>query len=384
VDIFAAGHSRRGRVRWARRFGGAGTDHAFDDDADSRGAGLLTGTFNGTVAFGRIRLVSRGATLPAYGDAFLLKLDDRGRVRWVRQIGGPTSDGGDEVAVGPRNDAFVIGDTEGDVRLGPRTVLRATGGRDSWAARYRPSGRLVWATSLGGSGDQQSHGITADRAANAVATGEFRGAAQFGSHTLRAFGSGSDVFLAKLDRRGRVRWAQRFGGPGDQLGRGVGTDPKGHVYFTREYRGTIQIGSRTLTSIGDHDMFVAKATSGGRELWAISLGGPGDEVGPEVEVDRSGSAYLTGTFSGAARLGGHVLTAAGARAAFVAKVSPKGHVRWAAQSGPSPFATLGELALGPDTVNVLGRFGGTVQLGRFPLTSAGGLDFFLAQLPQRP
>jgi hypothetical protein len=64
----------------------------------------------------------------------------------------------------------------------------------------------------------------------------------------------------------------------------------------------------------------------------------------------------------------------------VAKVSPGGRILWVVQSTDSGFATLGELSLGPNSVNVLGRFAGTAHFGRFTLTGAGATDYFLAQL----
>jgi len=382
ADIFAAGYGPGGRVRWVRSFGAGGADQAFDNDVDSRGVGVLTGSFNGSVDFGGSTLVSRGGDRPRYGDAFLLALGAWGRTHWVRQIGGGGSDGGDEVAVGPRDQIYVIGDSDGEVQLSPTTTLPPTGGRDSWAARYRRGGQLVWARSLGGAGEQQSHGIAVDRHGNAIVTGEFRGVAELGGHRLESDGASPDGFLAKLDRRGQVRWAQRFGDSDREIGRGVGADAKGHVYFTGEYQGSIRLGTGTLTSAGSDDLFLAKATRAGRVLWSIGMGGPGAEVGPEIEVDGRGYSYLTGSFAGTARFGDLVLTASGLRAAFVAKVSPRGRIVWVAQSGDSPFATLGELALGPRSVDVLGRFAGSVDLGPSHLTSAGATDFFLAKLPQ--
>ena len=41
-----------------------------------------------------------------------------------------------EVAAGPHGNAYVIGDSDGETRIG-QVVLPATGGRDAWAARYR-------------------------------------------------------------------------------------------------------------------------------------------------------------------------------------------------------------------------------------------------------
>jgi hypothetical protein len=381
-DIFATGYSPRGRVRWTRRYGSPLADQAFDNDVDAFGDAVITGSFNDMVDFGGPVLVSRGRTLPRYGDAFLLKLGDRGQTKWVRQIGGSTSDGGDEVAVGPHSHIYVIGDSAGDVAFTPTTMLRGGGGRDAWAARYRRDGALVWARPLGGPGEQQSHGISSDNDGHALVTGEFQGISQFGSQRLDSDGSQPDVFIAKIDRQGRFRWAHRFGDSDREIGRGIDADARDNVYFSGEFRGTLRLGRKTLTSAGSNDMFLAKADRNGRVRWAIAMGGAGVEGGPELEVDGAGNSYLTGTFSGTARLGSRVLAANGVRGGFVAKVSPRGAVLWARQSTDSPFATLGELSLGATGVTFLGRFAQTVSLGRFRLTGAGGTDFFLGRLPR--
>ena len=203
-------------------------------------------------------LVSRGANLPRYGDAFLLKLGRGGRTKWVRQIGGTGSDGGDEVAIGPHRNIYVIGDANGPVTFTPSVTLPPTGGRDAWAARYRPDGSLVWARSLGGTGRAAGHGISPDPDGKTLVTGEFQGTAQFGSHRLDSAGARPDVFIAKLDRQGRVRWAQRFGDGDREIGRGIDADSRGNIYFSGEFQGTIQLGATTLTSAGGDDSFLAK------------------------------------------------------------------------------------------------------------------------------
>ena len=70
ADVFAVGYGPRGKVRWAKRFGAGGADQAFDNDVDTRGDGVLTGSFNGRVDFGGPVLGSRGATLPATATPF--------------------------------------------------------------------------------------------------------------------------------------------------------------------------------------------------------------------------------------------------------------------------------------------------------------------------
>ena len=131
-------------------------------------------------------------------------------------------------------------------------------------------------------------------------------------------------------------------------------DAAGHVYFSGEFTGAIRLGATTLTSAGGTDLFVAKATSAGRIQWAVSMGGPGDEIGPEIEVDARGAVLLAGTFAGQARFGSRTLTAAGLQAAFVARLTSRGRFTWVAGSGAGGFTTLGELAIAPGPVSVLG------------------------------
>jgi hypothetical protein len=52
-----------------------------------------------------------------------------------------------------------------------------------------------------------------------------------------------------------------------------------------------------------------------------------------------------------------------------------------AGSGAGGFTTLGELAIAPGRVTVLGRYAGTATLGRFSLPAFGRTDMFVAQLP---
>ncbi len=378
-DVFATGYEKGGRVRWTRRFGGTGADHSYDNDVDSRGDAVLAGTFNDRVNFGGQGLVSRGGTLPLYGDAFLLKLGSRGQIKWVRQIGGSGSDGGDEVAVGPRDNIYVIGDSNGPTRFPRSTQLPATGGRDAWAARYSPRGGLVWARSLGGPGEQQSHGISADREGNALVTGELRGTAVFGSHRLTSAGSRPDAFIAKLDRRGRVRWARRFGDADRESAAASTPTPAARSTSAASFkarsgsapRHSQARAGRPLPRQGRPHRTHPLGHQHGRPRrrgGTRNRGGPRREQLPDRNVQRNRA--LRQQEADDLRVARRLRR----------KVSPKGRIAWVVSSTDSGYATLGELSLGPKSVNVLGRFAGVAHFGRFALTSAGRTDFFLAQL----
>ena len=133
-----------------------------------------------------------------------MKLGALGRTKWVRQIGGTGSDGGDEVAIGRQNRIYVIGDSDGDTNFGSGTVVPNTGGRDSWAANFSRTGSLRWARSLGGPGAQQAHGISSDPRGHALVTGEFQGTSVFGSHRLDSAGARGRLRREARAPRGRA------------------------------------------------------------------------------------------------------------------------------------------------------------------------------------
>jgi hypothetical protein len=147
-----------------------------------------------------------------------------------------------------------------------------------------------------------------------------------------------------------------------------------------KFSGTLHLGRHTLTSVGADDLFVAKLSRAGVVRWATSMGGVGREEDGEIEVALDGTSYVTGSFEGSGRFGNKTLTASGIRGAFLVKVSRTGQILWAVQSTDSPFSALGELTLGPDSVNLLGRFAANATLGRFELPGIAGTDYFIAQL----
>jgi PKD repeat protein len=120
---------------------------------------------------------------------------------------------------------------------------------------------------------------------------------------------------------------------------------------------------------------------------AIRVGGTGYDAGEDIDLDASGNSYVTGRFSGAADFdpgaGTFNLTSAGGEDVFVAKYSTAGQLQWAFGIGETGTDLGHGIGLdGNGHIYVSGRFTGTVDFnpqGTFNLTSAGGLDNFVAK-----
>jgi hypothetical protein len=106
------------------------------------------------------------------------------------------------------------------------------------------------------------------------------------------------------------KWAQTFGGSGNDQSTGIATDSRGGVYITGSFSSpTFTIGSTILTNQGGQDAFLARFDTSGTLSWVRHLGGPGNDTARYVTVISDGSIYLTASFSATATLGSGTLAA---------------------------------------------------------------------------
>jgi len=231
-------------------------------------------------------------------DIFLAKYDLSGNVLWAKSTGGINYDYGCGVSTDLSGNVYVTGYFNSPtITFGSYTLTNA-GGNDIFIAKYDSSGNVKWAESVGNNGDDEALSIATDTLANVYITGGFSSPlVTFGSYTLNNTGSW-DVFLTKYDSSGNVLWAKSVGGNNNSAGYYVATDPLDNAYLTGYYySSSITFGLYTLFNTGGYDAFLAKFSSSGNVQWAKNIGGTGDEVGYGVSADKSYRIYITGRFT---------------------------------------------------------------------------------------
>ncbi|MGB2984885.1 MAG: IPTL-CTERM sorting domain-containing protein [Phycisphaerae bacterium] len=298
---------------------------------------------------------------------------------WAKSAGGTDPDGGSGIAVDASGNSYVTGGFHGTATFGPFTLTSA-GDQDVFVAKYDTAGSVAWAESAGGtSSEVVVQSIAVDASGNSYVTGWFGGTVTFGTFTLTSAGN-DDVFVAKYDSAGNVMWAESASGMDRIQARGIAVDASGNSLVTGLFDGTATFGPFTLTSAGDPDVFVAKYDTAGNVGWAESAGGTDTDVGAGIAVDASGNSYVTGWFGGTATFGTFTLTSVGDVDVFVAKYDSAGNVVWAESAGGTDFDQGYGIAVdGSGNSDVTGYFGGTATFGTITLTSAGGLDVFVAK-----
>lgn len=202
-----------------------------------------------------------------------------------------------------------------------------------------------WAVSAGSTKSDYSESIAIDNDGNVYTTGSFEGTVDFdpGSGTRNLTSNGSqDIFVQKLDSKGKLVWAHSFGGTLADYGYAITIDQKGDCYVTGTYQGTADFdpgsGTKNLTSSGSVDIFLLKLNSSGALIRALSFGSTSSgDYGRGLTTDRNNNLLLTGSFGGTVDFdpgsSTYNLTSKSGQDILILKLDSQGNFIWAKGMG---------------------------------------------------
>ncbi len=171
--------SSTGAVQWARSIGGADLP-----ELDYAYSMVLTSDLGYAILGER-----------SNGDLILVKLSSAPAVQWAVSFGGPYY----EDCHSPN---ALIQTTDGGYAIAASTQSYGAGDYDWLIVKLDGSGSLVWAKTLGGTGDDQAAGITQTADGGYVVCG-----------STGSYGAGSwDLMVVRLDGSGNLLWSRTFGG----------------------------------------------------------------------------------------------------------------------------------------------------------------------------
>jgi len=229
---------------------------------------------------------------------------------WAASMGGTGADSVFSITTDANGDVYITGYFEGTADFDPGVGtfnLISGGNRDIFVQKMDVLGNLIWAKSIGGTGNDKGSSIVVDAFGDIYITGAFQNIVDFdpgvGTTNITSAG-GWDIFILKLDINGNLIWAHGYGSTslfssGD-FGNAVSTDATGNVYVTGSFGETVDFdpgtGSSILTATNNGSIFIQKFDLNGNLLWAKSTEGTGSTFGKSIDIDNSGNIYITGLF----------------------------------------------------------------------------------------
>ncbi len=348
-DFFVLKLDRFGRYVWADHAGGDRIPHQQTGNnqgqaicVDPEGNVIVGGVYIGHPDYGDGPLPDGGPN----EDLFIAKYSSSGRLLWVQSATCSYMIYARDLATDDAGNIYAVGHF-GHHNLGGEAyfetdTLVSYGGRDIFLAKYAPDGELLWVRQAGGAksenGRDYGYGVAVDPAGRPVITGYFEGEARFGDYTLVSRGD-RDLFVAKYEPNGDVRWVRQAGGEAQpssgDVGHDVAVDWQGNIYVAGMVTGLAHFGTETAQCRGWEDAFVAKYGPEGAVQWVKVFGGPYEEKASDaamnLAVNSRGACVVTGYFHGDLEVDGIRLSGEGREEIFLLVIEPDGTVAEARQ-----------------------------------------------------
>jgi hypothetical protein len=276
-------------------------------------------------------------------------------LNWAKQFSGPIGGVGSAITTDLSGNVYSTGMFQGTMKFAPGNPsfsLAATS-YDGYISKMDNAGNMIWLKQISGNGDQGGRDLTIGSK---------------GSIFLTGFQSAGNSFFSKLSSTGNVIWMANlfvynvFS---------IGVDSLDNIYATGTFDYTKDFdpgpGVFNLTAKGQSDIFIIKLDSNGVFQWAEQIGGKyTNEQCYSIAVDRDGSVYASGNFSGVTYFGSGAsdsLTSNGGQDIFICKLNSNGDFLWKKQIGNAANEFNYTLALGPNnSLALTGTFNGTLDV----------------------
>ncbi len=290
-DMYVAGLDANGAVTWLWTTGGKSTDSANAIVATADGGWLVGGTFISKVPFGDLEV--KGV---AMDDAFVAKLDPAGAVEWVKTFGSDENERIEALAVDVQGSIYAYGLFQDELTIGKDT-LKAVGEYDLMLFKLDPMGEPVWAQSFGGLDNEAAGGIAVDRAGNVTFVGSYDQSIKLGAEEFTARGT-ADAVIGRVDTDGKLVWAKTVGGKGEDIASAVAADAAGNVLVGGWFEQEVDLGKGAVTATGgtNKDVFVVKLSQAGDTTWVRTLGDKDHDKARAIAIAKDGDAFVAGIY----------------------------------------------------------------------------------------
>lgn len=369
-----------GVVVWAKNIG-IDSSHISDITTDESGNIFIIGSFAAkTIIIGLDTLSNLGTS-----SIYIAKCDSNGNVLWARSSGSDSYCEGKRITTNANGDILIAGNYYSSSLTIENTTLPNSGEWDFFMAKYNTNGDLLWANHVGEEKSELINSISTDQNGNILIAGSFSSSnITIGSSQLTNASIDDDVLLAKFDANGNAIWAKSAGGEALDKGVDIRADPSGNIFITGTYHSPFIIfGSTVLTKVAYSDMFVVKYDVSGNVLWANSIGGSYYEYACRIAIDSNENAIITGGFnSPTLTIGSKTLTSFGYDDIFIAKYNSAGnYITSYNLGGTNHDQAYSSTIDAAGNIFMTGMYySSNLVIGNDTLINAGYSDVFIAKL----
>jgi hypothetical protein len=280
-----------------------------DDSRNIYGVGSFSGSTDMDPGTGTSTATSVGQQ-----DIFISKFDPDGNLIWYKTMGGVDSEGILDVKFNNQGELVMTGYFNLSVDMDPSSntfLLTSAGNYDVFILKMDINGNFIGATSIGGTGNEESFALDIDSNDDIIVTGYFSNSADFDPSSSNSFlsASGRDIFVSRYTTNFNFQWAKAFPNSTPSFGgfynRGYDLviDNESNIHIVGEFAGTVDFdpnpGVLNLTSSPlpavspDINTFYVKLSSTGQLVNAHKI----LALNPVLTKDSNDDLIIGGSFA---------------------------------------------------------------------------------------
>ncbi len=256
------------------------------------------------------------------------------------------------VAVDAAGNSYIVGWTDAADFPVRNTPFARGGGVDAFLIKLDPAWNVLYATYLGGAGDDRANAIGLDSGGNIFVAGTTTSTVIAGA-LFSSAPAQSNGFLIKLDPTGQhILYALAIGGSRADGINAMAVQSDGHVIVAGETSSVdLPVQNAVQATLrGIQNGFVEELDPSGSTIYCTYLGGNGSDQINAVAVDSSGAAWVAGgtTSSDFPLVAPFQSQLGGLQNAFVSRFSAAGSILYSTYLGGS-----GATGMSPEQANAI-------------------------------
>jgi hypothetical protein len=299
-----------GGAMWLKRMSGAGDQVMTSLAIDSSGRVIVGGTFRNAVVYQPSAVTLAGdatddCVVSYYGAA-------SGNILYARRVGGSGACKGNDVATGPGQRIYLVGEFSGqllpDPYDNPSIVRTSTDGTDGFLVAFDDM-LYAWDEYLGGhgaslAGDASVTAAAVDAAGNLLVAGSFIGVLYGDGGVIHYSPGNRNIQVSRYAPDGERDTTRGFGsatpgfsGSANDYVWDLDVDGDRIALAGQFYSDDMAIGSFTLSGTGDYDSYAAILRGSDLEpLWADDFALLGSSAIASIDLDVAGKLACAGHF----------------------------------------------------------------------------------------